>query len=207
MNETVILTLFIVYTVLLIVFGVILVLTIRQMGLINMRIGPVGSRATIDGPEIGSDQSKNEAILEILADKHKAGSNIIIAFVSFTCGTCKTLFPALKVIAKEQQKEFVVVVCAYEFSLAGAEYLQAQLNRHVLVRDAAVLTKEWSINGAPYCVVLDKDLIVRGKGITNTIEHLDSLVNTIEINSPTIEDYIVKKYSPELRETREEITN
>jgi len=193
MDSGMIQILLVVNLVLLIIFAVLLLLTIRQVGILSLRLGPVGSRTTNLGPELGSNQANNEFLHEMIYSLSlNKKINVLLAFVDPDCGGCRILFPALRTVAREQRDQLLVVALVGSSNGNGIDKLGNQLGKYIHVLDGENLYKEWSISGTPYCVILDENLKVAGKGVTNTVEHLESLLNTLEFKTPTMEDYIIK---------------
>lgn len=204
MNETFLIVFLAVHTVLIVMLAGLLLLTVRQVGILSLRLGPVGSRMTAAGPEIESDQSSNDVIREI-ASKSANGRKILVALVSPECTGCRILYPALKTIGNEEIDTFIVVA-AVARSLTDDERrkLQKEVGSNVFIVASEKLFQEWAVTGTPYCVVLDEKLKVKGKGVTNTIEHLDSLINTTSMQVASIDEYLWKHNASRLNSSEEE---
>jgi hypothetical protein len=147
---------FVVQWVLLAVLTVVVVALARQIGVLHLRLQPLGPLEVDDeGPPIG------DALEPRTARGHDGTTAIVggpgprrlLAFVSATCPICEQILPALP-------------------AAATASGLVPQV-----VSDPE-LEVRYRIPGVPFVVVLDEDGIVRSKGTVNSLEQVEGLIDT-----------------------------
>jgi hypothetical protein len=147
---------FVVQWLLLAVLTVVVVALARQIGVLHLRLGPLGAlEADDEGPEIGSappvaDARAFDGTTTLVGGP---GPERLLAFVSPTCPICEQLLPSLP-------------------AAAAAAGLVPQV-----VSDP-VLEGTYDVPGVPFVVVLDGAGVVRAKGTVNSLEQIEGLVDT-----------------------------
>lgn len=143
-----------------------------------------GFRLTPDGPELGSKTPVAGVTTthgETLALDHDPDRNTILLFLSTHCGFCVKVAQALAEFAADAPERIILV-----FSADEREKIDAFLETHHLEELPVVLSPEtraaFSVTGVPYGFALDRHGIVRGKGVVNNNEQLDSLANTFYVS-------------------------
>jgi hypothetical protein len=147
---------FVVQWILLAVLAIAVVALARQIGVLHLRLAPLGALEVDDeGPSLG------EAPEERVARSHE-GANVpvggpgprrLVAFVSPTCPICEQVLPSLP-------------------ASASASGLALQV-----VSDPE-LEAAYRVPGVPFVVVLDELGVVRSKGTVNSLEQVEGLVDT-----------------------------
>jgi hypothetical protein len=136
--------------------AVVVVALARQIGVLHLRLGPVGALEVDDeGPPLGSTTHPSTA-------RGRDGTTVVVggtgpdrlvAFVSPTCPICEQVLPSLPASAR-----------------AGGLALQ-------VVSDPS-LEATYNVPGVPFVVVLDASGTVRSKGTVNTLEQIEGLIDT-----------------------------
>lgn len=147
---------FVVQWILLAVLTVVIVALARQVGVLHLRLGPMGAlEADDEGPEIGSAPPVSDARghdgSAILVGG--PGSERLVALVSRTCPICEEVLPSLP-------------------AAAAAASLMLQV-----VSDPR-LEETYDVPGVPFVVVLDELGVVRAKGTANSLEQVEGLIDT-----------------------------
>jgi hypothetical protein len=147
---------FVVQWVLLAILTVVVVALARQIGVLHLRISPVGALEMDDeGPALGEPLASRTAA-------GRDGTTVIIGgpggrrlltFVSPTCPVCERILPSLPAAAR-------------------ASGLVAQV-----VSDP-VAERALDVPGVPFVVVVDELGIVQSKGTVNSLEQLEGLIDT-----------------------------
>lgn len=147
---------FVVQWVLLAVLAVVVVALARQIGVLHLRLVPVGALEVDDeGPPLGDAPEPQAA-------RGHDGTTVIVggpgprrllAFVSPTCPICEQVLPSLP-------------------AAATASGLVPQV-----VSDPE-LEIRYRVPGVPFVVVLDESGVVRSKGTVNSLEQVEGLVDT-----------------------------
>lgn len=153
----------------------------RQIGVIQRRIPPYGARETHVGPGIGepaplvrvTDLDGRE--LDIGGEKDKA---TLLVFISASCSACREVIPGLRSLARAERRTLETILVSLSNEQQTQEFLRA--NR---VKDLPVVVSHGDVNEAyrvataPYGVFVGSDGTVRSKGLVNSLEHLESLLN------------------------------
>ena len=147
---------FVVQWVLLAVLAVVVVALARQIGVLHLRLDPLGALEVDDeGPSLGEAPPPRNA-------RAPAGSAVfvggvggqrLLAFVSPTCPVCERVLPSLPAAADAFGLELQVV-------------------------SDPELERAYNVPGVPFVVVFDEFGIVRSKGTVNTLEQVEGLVDT-----------------------------
>jgi thiol-disulfide isomerase/thioredoxin len=148
---------FVVQWVLLAVLAVVVVALARQIGVLHLRLDPLGALEIDDeGPGLGeapSPQNARAAAAGSTVFVGGAGGQRLLAFVSPTCPVCERVLPSLPAAANAFGLE-LQVVSDPELELA------------------------YNVPGVPFVVVFDEYGIVRSKGTVNSLEQVEGLVDT-----------------------------
>ena len=166
----------------------------RQVGLLHRRIGPVGARMMNDGPPL----NEKIAVMTVgdIAGRQIAigGPNLrhrLLVFLSATCSSCEDLVPALRSIAKSDSATVEVIVIGLNGDeRVNREFVKDHKLEHLTYIISADVGMTFKVMHPPYAVVLDREGVVRAKGLANHLEHLESLLNATELGEPSIESYM-----------------
>src|SRR5215216_1613130 len=165
----------------------------RQIGLLHRRLGIPRARMENAGPRIG------DTVPELMAtDIHGRESTLgsernrktLLAFVSAGCSSCEKLASSLRSVWKSERHHLEVILV----SMGGDEKRNRDfVSRHQLDEIPYILDPEiatqYSIQSPPYCLIIDEHRVLRAKGRTNHMEHLESLFNAVELGHPTLESF------------------
>ncbi len=162
--------------------GVVVVILVRQVGLLNLRLGPKGARSVDGGPTIG-DQIP-EFTIESLGGLRvtiggRDGIPTLVVFVSATCPVCRKLLPAVKTVSEDYSRSKLVLAGVGDKGLFEAMLKDFSWRTAWLIFEPTV-TSTFRIPTTPYAVALDFQGTVVGKGIVNQIEHLEDLLALAE---------------------------
>lgn len=147
---------FVAQWVLLAVLAVVVIALARQVGVLHLRLGPLGGLEVDDeGPPLGEAP---EARVARGRDGTPTlvggpGPSRLLTFVSPTCPICERLMPSLPAAASAGG---LVVQVVSDPELEGA----------------------YRVPGVPFVVVLDELGVVRSKGTVNSLEQIEGLVDT-----------------------------
>jgi len=183
----------------LVLWGLVLMLTglvfvlARQVGVLHERIAPVGALALSSGPRVGegAPQVAAESLAGTLGRIGAAdpdGRSQLLFFLSPRCPVCKTLLPTVERLVMRQGVRLVFAsdgadedhgAFAREHGLDPADYYVS-----------AELGLRYQIAKLPYAVLIDGAGIVRGQGIVNTREHVESLFEAQSLGFGSLQDYL-----------------
>ena len=204
MFSTLIISNVLLWAVVILLAVVVLVLT-RQIGVLHQRISPVGALMIDKGPAVG-DPSPVFDLIDIqdqpfrLGGKQQDKNGQLLFFMSPDCPVCKSLLPALKSIYKDE-KDWLEVVLVSD-GKAKAEHLKL-IETHDLKEFRYIYSAEvgmtFQIGKLPYSILINDGTIV-AKGLCNTREHLESLLEANERNVASIQEYIHGANEPDAPE-------
>ncbi|WP_133492177.1 methylamine dehydrogenase accessory protein MauD [Alcanivorax sp. 24] len=179
---------------LLIALALVVFSLIRQIGVLHGRIAPAGALMVDKGvavnqpaPQVTAEDLLGRPVNFGYANDHTQ----LLFFLSPTCPICKSLLPALRAIDKarddlevvyisdgepEQQKKLIK-----EFGLENSRYV---------VSPQVGMT--YQIGKLPYAVMIDRQGVLKAKGLVNSREHLDSLFETEHLGAATLQEYLSK---------------
>ncbi|MCG7505929.1 methylamine dehydrogenase accessory protein MauD [Mesorhizobium retamae] len=165
----------------------------RQVGILFERVAPMGALMTDAGPKIG-EQSPRFDLLTLdgkpLTLGLPAPKSTLVFFLSTTCPVCKKLLPVLKSLKQAEAQKLGIIIASDGDALEHTEFRRAAgLGDfpYVLSRD---LGMTYRINRLPFAVLLDPQGVVRGKGLVNSREQLESLLNAQDLGQASIQNWI-----------------
>lgn len=168
----------------------------RQIGILHERVAPAGALLPTSGPKVG--ELTNEIQLTALdGSNHSIGGAdedrlaTFILFISPTCPVCKSLVPTAKSLAKSEQKRMRLL-----FGSDGEE-----LERHrQYVKDLKIedypyfvsqsLGMAYHVSKLPFAVLIGSDGTLQSKGLVNTREHLESLIESMDSGIASVQEYV-----------------
>jgi methylamine dehydrogenase accessory protein MauD len=179
--------------VLVLIFAVIALA--RQIGILHTRLAPAGALMTTAGPKVGQ-KAPELALVDIKGMPLTIGGptkkSKLIMFVSPTCPICKDLVPMAVSMAKSEKLELV-------FGSDGGQTAKHEdYIKRMKIEDypyvvSMDLGMKFEVGKLPYAVLLDDKGVLRSKGLVNSREHLESLVNAMQSGYESVQDYLVKE--------------
>lgn len=167
----------------------------RQIGVLHERIAPMGALTIDKGPKIGDaapifDLQELHGRPLTIGGRSASALSTMLMFVSPTCPVCKKLLPIVKSIAEGESSWLRVV-----FTSDGEESAQREfVVRYGLESFPMVLSSElgmtYRVSKLPYAVLIDEEGRVRAKGLVNTREHLESIIQAKQMGIASIQDYL-----------------
>jgi len=183
----------IVLWVLVVVLSLVVLALVRQVGLLNERVAPVGALTNERGPEIGAPAPEFN-LLDLagrevtLGGADAAGRSTLLFFLSPTCPVCKTLLPTLERVARAERVR--LVFASDGDPEAHREFVAAQgIENHSYVLSTE-LGMRHQVAKLPHAILIDEAGILRAKGMVNTREHLESLFEAARLQVGSIQDYL-----------------
>jgi len=177
------------------ILGVTVYALARQVGVLYERIAPAGALMISQGPEVGDeapvfDLKTLDGQDITLGGVSNSGRSSLLFFLSPTCPVCNTLLPVLRSL-KESEKSWLDVVLASDGDTE-------QQTKFVKTKDLSgfpfVLSTDlgmaYQVAKLPFAVLIDEKGILRGKGLTNNREHLESLFEAMERGVASIQEFM-----------------
>jgi methylamine dehydrogenase accessory protein MauD len=181
------------HTVLIVVLAVMVFGLSRQIGILHERLAPMGALVGNQGPEVGHpapvltvQSLANESLL--IGGPDAGARSRLLLFVSATCPVCKKLLPIAKSFAAGENLQVILV---------GDGELDEQrrmIEDHGLQALPYVVSPAvgmaYQVGKLPYAVLIDREGVIRAKGLVNSREHLESLVVAEETGYGSIQAYL-----------------
>lgn len=173
---------YVVLWILVIVLSIIVLGLVRQLGLIHYRLESEQNLwTTPEGLEIGSKAPEFRAMDLIqgkeLTLQNLKGSTSLLVFVSPTCGPCIELMPYIVEFQKSQDDKLNMMLVSQASSQASLDFVTTYKSRVFIIADPdSLISKIYKVPATPFAYHLDKDGIVRHRGITNNSKALDELI-------------------------------
>lgn len=166
----------------------------RQVGVLHERIAPAGALMPTSGPQVGQpttaepylalDQSQ-VSVGGIPAD----GRHTLVLWISPGCPVCRSLVPTAVAMARDERLRLVFASdgdtverhqgYVAELGIGAFPYVVSQQ-----------LGLAYAVSKLPFAALIGADGVLKAKGLVNTREHLESLVEAMETGIPTLQDYM-----------------
>ena len=165
----------------------------RQIGVLHERVAPVGALMPMNGPKIGERVGPIKAraldgtSITIGADMD---DHLLIYFLSPSCPVCKSLLPVVQGIAKQESSVTVLYASDGETTSAHERYATEHgipLSNYLLSRDLGI---SMGVNKLPFAALINRDGVLRARGLVNNREHLESLLAAHELDVSSLQEYL-----------------
>lgn len=176
-----------------IVLGLLLWALSRQVGVLFERVAPMGALVTEAGPAVGQP-SPSFQLRGIQSEAVNIGGPAeqptLLFFLSPECPVCKKLVPVLKALVRDEKRALKVVLASDGEAASHLQFVREQglaALPYVLSTD---LGMSYRVSRLPYAVLLRHDGVVAAKGLVNSREQLDSLLNAHDMGAASIQDFL-----------------
>jgi methylamine dehydrogenase accessory protein MauD len=186
--------------ILVIALGILTLALARQVGILHERSAPLGAMITDKGPEVGEDAPEFElndfsGRPVKIGGRREGGMDTLLLFLAPHCPMCNKLLPTALSLASSEHLDVVVI------SDGSREEHEAFLQRHHLGGLPLVVSANvgirFRVGRVPYAFLIDGEGKIRSKGLVNTREHLESLVEARATGIPSIQAYLQRHRDPE----------
>lgn len=168
----------------------------RQVGILHERVAPAGALMPTSGPKVG-ELTEELSVKDIEGQTHRIGGenanrlSSFILFISPTCPVCKSLVPtAISLVNSEKNRMQLMFASdgdAIEQHQRYAKDLNLEDYPYVL---SEALGRTFEVSKLPFAVLIGADGTLRGKGLVNTREHMESLIESMDSGVKTVQEYI-----------------
>ncbi|MXX07672.1 MAG: thiol-disulfide isomerase [Gammaproteobacteria bacterium] len=185
----------------------------RQVGVLHERVAPAGALLPTNGPKVGELTTAMDITaldgknVTIGGEKPDPGAMLVL-FISPTCPVCKSLVPTAKSLVKSEQGRLALV-----FASDGAENEQQLQQHRAYVKDLRItdypyvismqLGMTYQVSKLPFALLIGNDGILRSKGLVNSREHLESLLESMESGVASIQEFVARNAPHELKDQDE----
>lgn len=168
--------------VLVLLMGFLLAGALRQLGIIQMRLGDdPGALITDSGLDRGTYAPDFNAPAASSSDQVRLSDleprARMLIFVSPTCLSCRELIPHINEVAATRNKEFdFLVVCQGDVDGCAAFVRTNRLTVEAVVDATGDISRDYQVNLTPFAYLLDYEGRVVIRGIANDWRQLESLL-------------------------------
>ena len=182
--------------VIVIVLALVVLALARQVGVLHERVAPAGALMPTNGPKVG-ELTESMSLSDIfgrelvIGGPNPDGLHSLIMFVSPTCPVCKSLVPTAKSLANTERNRLQLI-----FASDGDKLEQHQAYARDLKLDqySYVISEKlgmgYEVSKLPFAVLIGADGTLQSKGLVNTREHLESLIEAMDSGIATLQDYV-----------------
>ncbi|MCP4039329.1 MAG: methylamine dehydrogenase accessory protein MauD [bacterium] len=185
--------------------GFVIVALVRQIGVLVERIAPAGALAVREGAAVGDAaprlgvETLGGKQIEIGAPRDDERATLLF-FLSPNCPVCDSLLPALRSLSRHEAARLDVVLA----SDGDREEHEAFVHRKALGSLPYVLSTDlgiaFGVSKLPFAAVIDREGVLRARGLVNTREHLESLLEAMDLGVASIQDYFERESLIQLQE-------
>lgn len=186
----------IVLWILVVVLSLLVLALSRQLGILHERVAPAGALMPTSGPKVGelteaiAVKTIGEQALSI-GGANAAGLASFILFISPTCPVCKSLVPTAKSLVKSESHRMQLLFASdgdeLEQHRSYAKDLDLGSYSYVL---SEALGRAFEVSKLPFAVLIGADGTLKGKGLVNTREHMESLIESMDSGVVSVQEYI-----------------
>ena len=183
--------------ILVIILGLVVFALARQVGILHERVAPAGALMPTTGPKVGelteaADYQDLSGRVVTVGGASSTGRPTLVMWISPTCPVCKGLVPTALSLAGHESLDLVFASDgdrperhrAYVKDLGLADY------PYVISQQ---LGMQFAVSKLPFAALIGADGTLRSKGLVNTREHLESLLESMETGISSLQDYMKKE--------------
>lgn len=172
---------------------IVLLIVLRQLGLIYLRTSTGGFQLD-EGPGVGSVVGPftevDDREEEFRFPSPRRGFSALL-FASPHCAICEDAIRGLRAVARHRDVEFVVVS---EGELDENEELRQLANGRARFVTSVARQRQLGIQTIPYGIVANREGVVLAKGIVNSVDDLDNMLDAAESHTSVhVEPTLVKE--------------
>ena len=161
------------------VLAVLQFLIIRQIGIMLSRLGPIGARsADDDGPR--ENENIGTQLAPIRSQLASGTAGVLYLFASRACSICREIRASAQKLAPLWQHD-VQLVMVYDD--APEEDVSDREEIFPVIYHGRALRDSLDVNSVPFGIRVDSGDWVLGKGLVNTISHIESLLELKDMQS------------------------
>ena len=180
--------------------AVLVLALMRQIGVLHERVAPAGALMPAAGLVVGAAAPVLQlpdwsGEMRAVGGPDPEGKSTLLLFVSPTCPVCKTVL-GIATAVQRSERAWLRLVLASDGPRAEHE---AFVHRHGLDAFPYLLSTElgltYQIGKLPYAVLIDAGGTVRGRGLVNSREHLESLIEAKERGVASVQEYVRRAHA------------
>jgi methylamine dehydrogenase accessory protein MauD len=179
---------------LVVVLALVVLALARQVGVLHERVAPAGALMPTTGPKVG-ERTQPETYRELggaqvtVGGPGEDGRPTLVLWVSPTCPVCKALVPTAVSLAQAERLRLVFASDGDRLEQHRRYVDDLRIGAHPYVVSQA-FGLAYAVSKLPFAVLIGADGVLRSKGLVNTREHLESLVESMESGVRSLQDYV-----------------
>ncbi len=168
----------------------------RQVGILHERVAPAGALLPTTGPKVG-EMTRELALKSIdgspltIGGVDESGLATFVLFISPTCPICKSLVPTARSLVSSEGKRMRLMFASDGGSRKQHEAYVSDLDiggySYVLSQE---LGMTFQVSKLPFAVLIGSDGTLKSKGLVNTREHMESLIESMDSGITTVQEYV-----------------
>ena len=168
----------------------------RQVGILHERVAPAGALLPTSGPKVG-EMTEAMNLNDLDGKKITIGGvdssdlATLIMFISPTCPVCKSLVPIAQSLASHESHQMRLIFASdgdnHNQHLAYVSDLNIEGLPYIISQPLGL---RYEVSKLPFAVLIGGDGTLKSKGLVNSREHLESLVEAMESGVATLQDYV-----------------
>lgn len=165
----------------------------RQIGVLHERVAPVGALMPMNGPKIG-ETIDPVSLTSLAGGKLTLGPGGIRTFIYFLspgCPVCKSLLPVVQDFETSERGSLRILYASDgetpETHLRYADEQGIPADQYIISRDLGI---SLGVNKLPFAALVDADGVLRGRGLVNNREHIESLLTAEELDVSSVQEYL-----------------
>lgn len=177
-----------------IVLAVVVLALARQVGVLHERVAPAGALMPTTGPKVGEQtrpatyRGLDGSPVTVGGPDDEARATLVL-WISPTCPVCKTLVPTAVSMARAERLRLVFASDGEKLAQHQAYVGDLGIAAYPYVVSQA-LGLAYAVSKLPFAALIGGDGVLRSKGLVNTREHLESLVESMQSGMLSLQDYI-----------------
>lgn len=190
----------IVLWVLVIALSLLVLALARQVGILHERVAPAGALQPTSGPKVGELTSRLDlrtlaGSQVVIGGESSSGLATFVLFISPTCPVCKSLVPTAKSLIQSEKSRMQLM-----FASDGADTDKELAQHKSYVTDLHIsdypyiisqqLGMTYEVSKLPFAVLIGADGILKSKGLVNTREHMESLIESMDSGVSTLQEFV-----------------
>jgi methylamine dehydrogenase accessory protein MauD len=166
----------------------------RQVGVLFERIEPMGALVVDPGLQVG--QAAPRITLQSLTQHgeirigERADRATLLFFLSPSCPVCKKLLPILKSVSDAEGSWLTIVLASDGEPLKHAAFIKNVSLESFPYVLSTELGRSYRASRLPFAVLIDNAGQIRGRGLVNNREQLESLFNAHELGVTSVQEHI-----------------
>lgn len=179
---------------LVIVLALVVLALARQVGLLHERVAPAGALMPTSGPKIG-EQTQPATFRDLHGREIAVGGPAVdaratlVLWVSPTCPVCKALVPTAVSVAHAERLRLVFASDGDKLEQHRAYVRDLRVDAYPYVVSQA-FGMGYGVSKLPFAVLIGTDGVLKSKGLVNTREHLESLVESMRSGIASLQDFV-----------------